>query len=233
MSKKDVNHGRPRIVCSQFFNTGTCENKRPYYLDAIEREVLAGLRDHLGSRAAIDLYLKTYNAERKRLAAGGGAERERIAARVREIQAERERMLQGFAKGFVSEEDAGRLLPALKVEQDRLAVDLAGLTATNAVIELHPTAVTAYLDAIDDVRGLIAMGSGEGSEVSKNALRDLIETVTVFPPTPQDGVVIEVAGQLASLIGGQHFPSARISGGMCGSGGGTRTPDTRIMIPLL
>lgn len=212
MSKKDVDHGRPRIVCTQSHNTGTCENKRPYYLDAIERGVLAGLKDHLGSRAAIDLYLKTYNAERKRLASSGADERDRLVARLREVETQRDRTLQGFTKGFVSEEDAGRILPALKDEQERLVTELAALGSRSSVIELHPTAVAAYLDAIDDVRSLIAAGGQEGSEASKNTLRDLIETVTVFPPTPKDGVAIEVTGQLASLIGGRPFPSLRVSG---------------------
>lgn len=218
MSKKDVDHGRPRIVCTQWFNTGTCTNKRPFYLDAIEREVLAGLREHLGSRAAIDLYLRAYNAERRRLAAGGAGERERVATRLREIEAERERAVQGFTKGFLSSADAERILPALGVEQARLSAELAGLSATATVVELHPTALSAYLDAIDDVRGLIALGSGEGSEASKNALRDLIETVTVHPPTKSDGVVIDIRGQLSSLIGGRHFPDASISGGLVSNG---------------
>ena len=59
------------------------------------------------------------------------------------------------------------------------------------------------------------------------------ELVVVFRPEADRGVWIEVKGRLSALVGEKAFPDATIVGRINGSGRGTRTPDTRIMIPLL
>ena len=51
-----------------------------------------------------------------------------------------------------------------------------------------------------------------------------------MPQRPVSGEGNGVKGKLAALIGGEAYAE---SGGINGSGRGTRTPDTRIMIPLL
>ena len=58
MTKKDTDHGRPRILCSQVKEAGMCSNRRAYYLDDIERIVIGGFRERWGSRAAIDHFEK-------------------------------------------------------------------------------------------------------------------------------------------------------------------------------
>jgi DNA invertase Pin-like site-specific DNA recombinase len=53
MSKKDIDHGRPRIVCTRMREAASCSNRRSYYLDDIERTVIGGLRAELGTREAV------------------------------------------------------------------------------------------------------------------------------------------------------------------------------------
>lgn len=53
MSKKDTDHGRPRLICTQRREAGACSHRRVYYLDEIERIVVGGLRQELGSREAV------------------------------------------------------------------------------------------------------------------------------------------------------------------------------------
>jgi site-specific DNA recombinase len=53
MSVKDRDRGRLRVICSQFKEAGQCRNGRSYYLDAIERCVISGLKEKLGGRDAI------------------------------------------------------------------------------------------------------------------------------------------------------------------------------------
>jgi site-specific DNA recombinase len=36
VSKKDLDHGRPRIICSGTKGSATCGNRRAYYVDEIE-----------------------------------------------------------------------------------------------------------------------------------------------------------------------------------------------------
>jgi site-specific DNA recombinase len=48
---------RARVVCTKTHEGGTCENRRYYYLDDIERRVIDGLRGNLGTREAITYFI--------------------------------------------------------------------------------------------------------------------------------------------------------------------------------
>jgi site-specific DNA recombinase len=68
MSVASTGH-RARIVCTKMHEAGTCENRRYYYLDDIERRVIDGLRDNLGTREAITYFVDLYNAKRRKTSA--------------------------------------------------------------------------------------------------------------------------------------------------------------------
>ena len=70
MSKKDIDHGRPRIVCTRMIESGTCGNRDRFHLDDIECIVIEGLRAELATADAIAYFVERYNAERRRSAAG-------------------------------------------------------------------------------------------------------------------------------------------------------------------
>jgi site-specific DNA recombinase len=53
MSIKDRDHGRTRIICTRSKESGTCNNRRAFYMDQIERRIATGLRSRLGSSEAI------------------------------------------------------------------------------------------------------------------------------------------------------------------------------------
>ncbi len=76
MSKKDIDHGRPRIVCTRMIESGTCGNHRRYYLDDIERIVVGGLRAELGT--LIFWSATTPSAADRRLEAWQRATRSRV-----------------------------------------------------------------------------------------------------------------------------------------------------------
>ena len=69
MSKKDIDHGRPHIVCSRMIQSGTCGNSRRHYLDDIERIVVRGLRAELGTRDAVPTFWSGTTWQRRRSAA--------------------------------------------------------------------------------------------------------------------------------------------------------------------
>ncbi len=70
MSVKDTRKGRQRIQCTQMKEAGTCEHRRVYDLDTIERTVFDGLKANLTTPDLITANVETYNEERKRLASG-------------------------------------------------------------------------------------------------------------------------------------------------------------------
>lgn len=66
MSVRGKDRKGRRIYCTRFQQSGACANSRGYYLDNIERNVLSGFRERLGTRAAIAHYIRCYNDERRR-----------------------------------------------------------------------------------------------------------------------------------------------------------------------
>jgi site-specific DNA recombinase len=60
MKIKDTDRAGRRVHCSRMKETGRCSNRRAYYLDKIERHVLAGLGGQLKDPRAIELFMVPY-----------------------------------------------------------------------------------------------------------------------------------------------------------------------------
>ena len=129
--------------------SGTCENRRYYYLDAIERRVINGLRAKFGTREAIAYFLDVYNAERKR--ASKAARRQSVDLERKLAGAERDlkRAIDGMIRGTISETEADQVIPELRRQRDRVKAALASATKPPKVVELHPPSVDEYLRAIE------------------------------------------------------------------------------------
>lgn len=213
MSVKDKDHGRIRIVCTQAKEAGTCSNRRPYYLDVVERTVVAGLREQLADRGVIEEYVKEYNTQRRALAANSMRDRAAIEKRLAEVARQYDRISQGWIKGIIDEADAERELPPLRAERMRLEADLAAADEKPKVVALHPHAIKVYLEAVSRLADDLREVAEAGDDRPKMALRNLVEAVIVMPPDENKELYVEVRGHLAALIGGNVFPQGRLRGG--------------------
>nr|WP_276556853.1 recombinase family protein [Rhodoblastus acidophilus] len=213
MSVKDTRKGRQRIQCTQMKEAGTCDHRRAYDLDTVERTVLNGLKANLTTPDLIAAYVETYNEERKRLAAGLIANRSRIEKRLATTKREFDRIYQSYVKGFAEEADVRDTLIELKEERKRLEADLAAAEKPPESVALHPTALARYRQQVDDLqKALSADPSGDNREPI-NALRELVSAIMVLKTPPGAPIQVEVRGRLAALIGHQVFPAARMVGG--------------------
>jgi hypothetical protein len=70
---KDRDSKGRRLYCSRMREGGRCTNGRAFYVDEIERRVLAGLEVQLKDPRAIEQFLATYAEERKHPAAPAAA----------------------------------------------------------------------------------------------------------------------------------------------------------------
>jgi site-specific DNA recombinase len=199
--------GRTRIVCTRMHESGTCENRRYYYLDGIERRVIDGLRSKFGTREAIAYFVDVYNAERKR--ASKAARRQSLDLERKLALAERDlkRAIDGMIRGTISEAEGDQVIPELRRQRDGVKAALASAAKPPKMIELHPRSVDKYLRAIERLADYANSQLVKSDDEVAQCLRRFIDSVTVMPAGPGEQPEIRVAGGLASLL-----PPSRRSG---------------------
>ena len=180
-------------------------------------------------------YVRTYHEERKRLAAKSNAKRAHLELRLGEINREIDRLVDAIAKGHGDPAILGPRSSLLDEERRKITGDLSDEPTASDVISLHPAVLARYEQQLVQLQDALSKGINAGDSEATEAIRDLVETVTVFrDPSRLGGVTVEIAGRLTALLNEPVFPTQRSrSVGKGGSERGTRTPDPRIMIPVL
>jgi site-specific DNA recombinase len=218
MSKKDVDHGRPRIVCTRMIESGTCSNRRRYYLDEIERAVVGGLQEELGTAQAVAHFVRCYNDERRRLSSSEVDRRQSLSAEIVAVTRQIERAVAAIIEGRITEAEAEAHLPLLRARHAALAAELAAFTEPVPVIKLRPAAVEAYLSSLLRLDEVINSDLADGEEGPAKAVRAMIQSVTIVP-TPAGAMPgIVVCGDLGSLLGLDTFAGGPHLGGAGGAG---------------
>jgi hypothetical protein len=210
MSVKGEDRGGTRIVCTQFHNARTCSNNRTYYLHHVEQTVIGGLRKQLANPAAIKLFLKTYHAERKRLAADIVNVRSGLERQLGEVARKLERAMSAMLASSAPVESFTAAIGEMDAGQRRLKSELSSLQEPVNVVVVHPEALARYQRVVDDLAA--AVRDRKDSETAL-ALRELIETATVLRTEPGEPLSIDVQGRLAALLQAPAFPSGSLSGG--------------------
>lgn len=207
---------RARIVCTKMRGSGTCENRRYYYLDEIEKRVVDGLRTKLGTREAIAYFVDVYNAERDRAYKAARRQSADLARKLAGAEGELKRAIDGMIRGTISEEEGDRVIPELRRQRDAARSEVERAAKPPKVVQLHPPSVDRYLQAIEQ---LAAYANGHlvgGDNDVAQALRKFIDSVTVMPAAAGELPEIRVAGGLASLlpVENRHFgvPGQMVAG---------------------
>ena len=234
MASVGTTKGTVRLQCSAHRESGACGNGRKVSRDMVEATVFAGLAEELIHPAAIAEYVKTYNAERRRLAKGNGERMAKLSRREAEIGRELERAIDTVTQGA----DIRAMVPrinALQAERDQVAAQLAQAAGSADVVTLHPASIERYAADIARLADLTASQTefSESAELTAT-LRRLVQSVIVHAEPNAQGFSVEIKGRLAELSGASAAFASRSRGGVNGgSERGTRTPDPRIMIPVL
>jgi site-specific DNA recombinase len=230
MSIKDHDHGRTRINCSRMRESGACDQRRAYYLDEIERTVVAALREHLGTEKAAAEYVARYNEARRKDVGDVAAMRARAERRLLDAQGEIDRLVRALARGTLSEDEADAELPALRAERDRLKAELATVPEPPKVVALHAVSVKVYLADLARLHELINKDIDEGDQRLAQCLRRLVETVTIIPAPPGEQPEIEIRGHLATLLAPEFDKRSRSGGSVVPQEGfEPPTPSLRMM----
>jgi site-specific DNA recombinase len=77
-------------------------------------------------------------------------------------------------------------------------------------VALPPTIVKRYEEQLVRLEEALANGVSAGDGEAAEAIRDLVDTVTVFrDPARPGGVAVEIAGRLNVLLGEEAYPNRR------------------------
>jgi hypothetical protein len=214
-SKAADKTGRVRVRCTTAHESGTCPDPQTFYIDLVESRVLAALRAEMQSPAAVAEYVKAYVEERAKLAAKLDRERVSMERRLGEAKRTRDRLIDDIVAGHLDAVTFGPKATELDRECKRLEADLQAIPPQP--IALHPGVLADYGRKLERLQAAIEQGTSEGNTEYGQAIRDLVECVTVRRDDSRpDGFRIEVIGRLNALLGEKAFPNV---GGLGGSGG--------------
>jgi site-specific DNA recombinase len=212
--------GKPhRVQCAGFRESGTCSNGRKVSRQAIEALTFEALRDELAHPEAIAEYVKTYNAERRRLARANGDREKHLTRRAGEIARELERLVDAIAKGIGDLDAIGPRMKALQQERDQVKAQLAAAAQADQVVSLHPAAVDRYLADIKRLSDIAADAAALDEPELVATLRSLVDAVIVHAPANSAEITIEIRASLSELTMPGHLVKRTGSGGIDGSGG--------------
>jgi len=161
-------------------------------------------------------YVRTYHEERKRLATQADAKRARLDRRLGELNRGIGRLVDAIAKGQGDPAVLGPRSTELNEERKRIAAELMVEPLPAEVVTLHPTVLARYEQQLVELRDALSKGIRAGDSEAPEAIRELIETVTVFRDHSRlGGVTVEITGRLRtaatlseSLLGGTALPLA-------------------------
>jgi DNA invertase Pin-like site-specific DNA recombinase len=200
--------GRVRIRCSAATESGTCPDAKTFYLDTVESAVLSGLKAELHSPKVIAEYVRTYLEERKRLAASSNAKRQRLEQQLGQLNREIERLVDAIAKGHGDPSVLGPRSTALDAERKRISEELRNEPPAAKEVALHPAILKRYEELLGRLEEALAKGASAGDGEAAEAIRDLVDTVTVFrDPARPGGAAVEIAGRLNALLGDRAYPN--------------------------
>ena len=104
----------------------------------------------------IETYVRTYNEERKRLAATANAAKARIEKRRDRLENGRQRAIDMAIKGVIGEDDVRIRIAELKAQVLQAEAELASLDEVPKIISLHPATISRYIETVDHLAAALA-----------------------------------------------------------------------------
>lgn len=224
MSSVGFDHGRQRVRCSKSKESGSCENRRPHYLDEIIAAVVINLRDWLDNTGAMEAYVESYQAEWKALNRKAVRERDRVQRRVMEVEGELTRLVEATAKDTLPRDIIESRAKPLMIERVQLRASLARAEEAVPKIALHPKAVRSYHASMEHLAVNLSAVRGDNPEAFA-AVQRLIAEVIVHPGDPS---TVTVNGRILALTKHEKTTQSATGIGMVAGARYQRFPDHAI-----
>jgi len=187
--------GGDRYACSNHVMSGTCTNNRSIPREALETRVLAGLKDKLMAPEAAAEAMRAYQEERNRInrdrRLSGDQDRralEKAEKAIKEIVA-------AIENGAYSRA-LGDRLNALEKERDVLRERLEQVPQD--LPDLHPNIAELYRRKVE--RLTEALAGPDATPDAGEAIRSLVERVTLSPGARRGEMLATLHGDLATIV---------------------------------
>ncbi len=139
--------------------------------------------------------------------------RQRLSEEIATVTRQIERAVTAIIQGRITEAEAEAHLPSLRERQAALTAELDALTLPVPVIDLRPAAVEAYLSDLSMLDEVINAGLAEGVEGPANAVRAMIQSVTIVPTPAGSTPGLAARAEFGSLLDLNTFPDGPHVGG--------------------
>jgi hypothetical protein len=95
---------------------------------------------------------------------------------------------------------------AVSLDEERKVLEASLTAEPKNLIALHPAALARYEAMVGQLQQSIAAGIAIGNAEYAEAIRELVETVTVRPGPGPGRIEIQIVGRLDSLLGKGGYP---------------------------
>jgi len=192
-----------RYGCSASSSKGTCDNRLKIARARLEAAVLHALHANLMEPQLVAVFCEEYVRHANRLRQHRNAARSAQQAELQRLVARHERAIAAVVDGTLSRAEAAGVLEPLRARRAELERGIAG--TEEAPVLLHPNMAGRYRQEVE--RLTEALSDGSAAQQAIQALRSLIDRITLTPNAAGDDLVVDLAGILAiAANGGRPLP---------------------------
>ena len=187
--------GQNRFACSTHIMNGSCPNGRTIYRHLLEERVLAGLREKMMAPEAAAEAMRAYADETNRLNRERQAGSEADRAELAKVERSLKEIVSAIEGGGYTRMLTDRLRE-LEAKQEALREYLA--RAPEPQPDVHPNVAEIYRHKIE--RLAEALNHAEDRQEAAEALRGLIERVTLTPGPKRGQIDATLQGELGTIL---------------------------------
>ena len=185
---------RGRFGCAQHYRRGTCENGRTVVRADIENRVLDGLRDKLLAPDKVEIAVREFYDEMKRLLQEAHAATAHHHHELHDVDRKIRKIVTVIENGGVNPS----LLQRLTELESRKAEIQASLSATLPELPTpHPNAAKIYAARVAKLADVLA--DPEAARDAAEIIRSLVDKVVLTPGEKRGQINAELHGELAAI----------------------------------
>jgi site-specific DNA recombinase len=188
--------GQDRYACSARVTNGSCANTRTLARTHLEKRVLAGLKDRMMAPQMVAEAMRAYAEETNRLNRERRANGEGNRSELAKIQRTLKQMLSVIEEGDYTRSMIDRMRE-LEAREDALKELLAQEIAD--IPDIHPNVSGIYRKKIE--RLTTALNNPEDRNEAAEAIRALVEKITLSPGPNRGEIDATLHGELGTILG--------------------------------